>query len=204
MAFEDFSDGAALSASSLDNLMAQTTIICTSGTRPAAPSEGWHIYETDTNKEYVYNGGWVLSQNYSASGARIGCKLVRNANQTINHSTGTNITWDTETYDPNGFIAVSSDTLTVPTGLGGIYMATLQVQWTGAPQTAGESFVSVTMDGKLFRSSSTAANSIYNCVTGLWPLASATNVTCAVFQQSTGGASLAFTQANLMLVRIAI
>ncbi len=203
MAFEDFSDGAALAASSLDNLMAQTTIICTSGTRPATPSEGWHIYETDTNKEYVYNGGWLRTQNYSASGARIGCKLVRNANQTISDSSATNITWDTETYDPDGFIAVSSDTLTIPTGLGGLYIASLQVAWTGSPTTAGDSFVTIVMDGKIFRNTTRSVH-IYNCVTAVWPMSSATNITCNVYQQSTGAASLAFTQANLTLARIGI
>ena len=32
------------------------TIICTSTTRPASPFEGQRIYETDTNKEWVYDG----------------------------------------------------------------------------------------------------------------------------------------------------
>ncbi len=204
MAFEDFSDGAALAASSLDNLMAQTTIICTSGTRPSTPSEGWHIYETDTNREYVYNGGWQrLAGMHSTGGARTGCKLVRNANQTITDSSATNITWDTETYDSDGYIAVSSDTITVPTGLGGLYIASLQVAWTGSPTTAGDSFVTIVMDGKVFRNTTRSVH-IYNSVCAVWPLSAATNVTCNVYQQSTGAASLAFTQANLTLAMLSL
>jgi hypothetical protein len=35
--------------------------VCTSTTRPASPFEGMVIYETDTNKTYVYNGSsWVM------------------------------------------------------------------------------------------------------------------------------------------------
>ena len=36
------------------------TIICTSSTRPASPFEGQKIYETDTNREYLWNGSsWL-------------------------------------------------------------------------------------------------------------------------------------------------
>lgn len=38
----------------------KTYQICTSGTRPGSPSEGWIIYETDTDAVYVYSGSdWV-------------------------------------------------------------------------------------------------------------------------------------------------
>ncbi len=34
----------------------QGAVICTSGTRPAAPFDGLHIYETDTKRRYSYDG----------------------------------------------------------------------------------------------------------------------------------------------------
>lgn len=41
-------------------LMQQAVIRCTSSTRPSSPTEGWHIYETDTRKFLVYrSGSWV-------------------------------------------------------------------------------------------------------------------------------------------------
>lgn len=44
-------------ASSYFNPLLQQTIIpCTSGTRPSSPAEGWHIYETDTDRLAKYNG----------------------------------------------------------------------------------------------------------------------------------------------------
>ncbi|MBO4272376.1 hypothetical protein [Microbispora triticiradicis] len=38
-------------------LMDQCVIRCTSTTRPSSPSEGWHIYETDTLRRMVYTSG---------------------------------------------------------------------------------------------------------------------------------------------------
>jgi hypothetical protein len=40
--------------------------VCTSTTRPASPYQGQHIYETDTNLQYVWDGSaWV--NNYASS-----------------------------------------------------------------------------------------------------------------------------------------
>lgn len=39
-------------------------IVCTSSTRPAAPSTGWHIFETDTGRLYLWNGAaWKYVAN---------------------------------------------------------------------------------------------------------------------------------------------
>lgn len=57
MAFKDFAVGEILTSSDVDTyLMRQVVIGCTSSTRPASPSQGMHIYETDTNKTMKYNG----------------------------------------------------------------------------------------------------------------------------------------------------
>lgn len=60
---------------------------------------------------------------------RIGCTLSRSTNQSINNSTGTNISWTTEGYDPDGFIAVTGTSITIPAGFGGIYDLTVQGVW---------------------------------------------------------------------------
>jgi hypothetical protein len=40
-------------------LAKQVIVICTSGSRPSSPAEGWHVYETDTDAIAKYNGsGW--------------------------------------------------------------------------------------------------------------------------------------------------
>ena len=49
------------------------TGVCTSTTRPTAPYEGQHIYETDTDIEYVWNGSaWVVNYVSAASPAFTG------------------------------------------------------------------------------------------------------------------------------------
>jgi hypothetical protein len=49
------------------------TGVCTSSTRPTTPYEGQHIYETDTDIEYVWNGSaWVVNYVSAVSPAFTG------------------------------------------------------------------------------------------------------------------------------------
>lgn len=60
MAFKVFTSTTLPASDVNDYLMEQSLIQCTSGTRPSSPAEGWHIWETDTDKCYLYNGSaWV-------------------------------------------------------------------------------------------------------------------------------------------------
>src|SRR6266540_549169 len=59
-------------------------------------------------------------------GGDVGCRLRRVAVQSINNITSTSISWDTEDQDTDGFIAVTSATITIPTGLGGLYAIQFQ------------------------------------------------------------------------------
>ena len=61
--------------------------VCTSTTRPTAPYEGQHIYETDTDIEYVWSGtAWVVNYVSAASPAFTGTPTAPTA------SAGTNTT----------------------------------------------------------------------------------------------------------------
>ncbi|WP_433252841.1 hypothetical protein ACQPYK_08530 [Streptosporangium sp. CA-135522] len=61
MPFKDFGIELALSADVNTYLMNQMVITCTSSTRPAAPVEGMHIWETDTKALMVRVGSaWKL------------------------------------------------------------------------------------------------------------------------------------------------
>ena len=63
------------------------TGVCTSTTRPTAPYEGQHIYETDTDIEYVWNGSaWVVNYVSAASPAFTGTPTAPTA------TAGTNTT----------------------------------------------------------------------------------------------------------------
>jgi len=75
-------------------------------------------------------------------GGDVGCRLRRVANQSINNITETAISWDTEDQDTDGFIAVTSATITIPTGLGGLYAITFQAA--ASANLNGRSFVDLT------------------------------------------------------------
>ena len=64
------------------------------------------------------------------SGGEVGCRLRRVANQLINNATDTAISWDQEDQDTDGFITTTSATITIPTGLGGLYAITMYAKST--------------------------------------------------------------------------
>jgi hypothetical protein len=75
----NIADGDVVTGADFDSIDDQLIITCTSSTRPTGV-EGRHIYETDTNKRYVYDGtswnidggsGWV-SFTPSFSGLTLG------------------------------------------------------------------------------------------------------------------------------------
>jgi hypothetical protein len=56
MAFKTFAPSVLTSSDVNTFLMRQAVIACTSSTRPASPSEGMTIYETDTDLALIYTG----------------------------------------------------------------------------------------------------------------------------------------------------
>lgn len=52
-----------------------------------------------------------------------GCRVTKSADQNLTSSTFTPVTWDTESFDTDGFHSTASNTsrFTVPTGMGGYY-----------------------------------------------------------------------------------
>lgn len=75
--------------------------------------------------------------------------LRRAANQALVSTTDTAISWDTEDSDLAGFIVVTSDTLTVPAGLGGEYIITFE--FTLASQPDGRTFSTILAGGISYR-----------------------------------------------------
>jgi hypothetical protein len=67
MAFKTFAPGVLTSSDVNTFLMRQSVIVCTSTTRPASPSEGMLIYETDTDETKIYSGSaWEVGQYVGA------------------------------------------------------------------------------------------------------------------------------------------
>lgn len=111
------------------NGMSDDLIICTSSTHPSNPFEGQQIVETDTARILCYSGtSWTRINNYKNIG-RTMCNVRRVANQSIPNNTGTYITWDTQDNDDDAMIGVPGTTFVMPTGLGGFYSMTAQIQF---------------------------------------------------------------------------
>lgn len=68
-------------------------------------------------------------------GGDVGCRLRRVAAQSITSGNQIGISWDTEDADTDLFITVTSTTITIPTGLGGLYAVTAEGLWAAAPAT---------------------------------------------------------------------
>lgn len=131
------SDGSVYTSSFHDTYVRQQVVAqVTSGTRPTGV-EGRLITESDSDRLLAYSGSaWVRVGNYSSSG-RTGFSLARAASQSIpgGATTFTAISWDTEFTDTDAFIAVTADTIQIPTGLGGVYAITGTIGWASAPGT---------------------------------------------------------------------
>ena len=128
-------DGSVLTSANYDTYLRQQVVAqMTTVTRPTGV-EGRLITTTDSDRIECYDGtNWVRVGNYSASG-RSGVQLARFATQSIPTGTGTftAISWDVETTDTDGYITATSDTITIPTGLGGLYAISPVLTWASSP-----------------------------------------------------------------------
>jgi hypothetical protein len=77
----------------------------------------------------------------TATPAFVGCRLFNSGNLTITNNTITAVTWDSETFDTDGFHSTSTNTnrITIPSGKAGYYRISSDVSWqsntTGARET---------------------------------------------------------------------
>jgi hypothetical protein len=126
--------------------------------------------------------------------AQPGCRVRRAANQSISSGSTNTITWDTEDQDTDGFIAVSSTTVTIPTGLDGRYLITFATIPASAP--ANRFIVQITPTGAglnlpaNFRAAGGAGEDRLS-VSAAIPLNAADTFACQVFH--TNGSAINFT-----------
>ena len=126
------SDGSVYTSSFHDTYVRQQVVTqCTSAARPTGV-EGRLIYETDTDRMWVYSGSAWVFQNYFSTAGRPGV-ILTDAAQTIATATTTDITWGTEVSDVDGWTSGGSATLTVPSGWDGRYVITYSGAWSSGP-----------------------------------------------------------------------
>jgi len=81
------------------------------------------IYETDTDRVMVYSGVAWVRVAAGATAGRTGCTARKTTNSGAMGNSATYATsFDVEDFDSDGFITAPSGTITIPAGLGGLYM----------------------------------------------------------------------------------
>lgn len=116
-----------------NSIRSATVQVTTSGARPSPATEGMLIYETDTDAVVVYTGSAWVEVAISTTAGRTGCTIRKTGNTSVGNVANALITWTAEDYDSDGFIAVSSSTVTIPAGLGGLYAVSCSVLFDQSP-----------------------------------------------------------------------
>ena len=168
-----------------------------------APVEGMVCYIEGEDRYYSYSGStWTRTALTSSGSGRTGFILRRAASQSVSNVTATDITWDTEDLDSDGFITVSATTVTIPSGCGGLYVITASVTCASNPGAAG--YASITAAGNVFSYSLGGGNTVgahNGSATGscIMPCSAAATIKLTVFQDSGGAQNI---QARLIGYRI--
>lgn len=95
-------------------------VICTSSTRPASPYEGQEIYETDTDREYIYTGtvwryrsggtDYTAARAYASAATAVGGSVTVIALATESYDYGGNFAGNTYTCPRAGLLDVRART----------------------------------------------------------------------------------------------
>lgn len=108
--------------------------VYTSGTRPTGADlyEGLEIYETDTDRRWMYTGAAWQFVGWATTAARPGV-ILTDAAQTFTTASIADITWGTEVQDVDGWTSGGSATLTVPSGWAGRITVCCTGTWSALP-----------------------------------------------------------------------
>lgn len=119
------------------------TIQCLSTNRPTGINTGQMIAEMDTGRILTWDGSsWIRLSYFKVAGRTAWEGRRAAAVQSIPNNSGTNILWDTEDFDSDGFITPTSANVVIPTGLTGFYSLNSFLQWgASGAYTAGLVFV---------------------------------------------------------------
>lgn len=156
----------------------------TTAARDAAitsPEEGMVAWCTTPDRVYMYTGSaWVLLA-WSATTSRPGV-ILTDAAQSIANATVSDITWGTEVSDVDGWTSGASATLTVPSGQGGLYVATYSAKWASSPTATN--FASVQINGTSAYGNIVNVNMYDVTCTFVRALAAADTIKVQVYQSS--------------------
>lgn len=189
MARLNFTSGAVLSESDLDELGRQAVSNVTTAQRAAlSPSAGEFVVDTDLKRYMGYTGSaWTIIGWYDTAG-RVGVELT-DAAQSISSGSSAAITWGTEVRDPDGWTSASSSEIVVPTGFAGIYVCTFSALWASSSLGTNPA-ISVQINGSTqYGDGGTTPYGVHS-ITFVRALAEADLIECFAIQNSGGAVNV--------------
>jgi hypothetical protein len=125
----EFATGDVLTAAAANGYLASQVVMvfASSAARTSAiasPQEGMVSYLKDTNALEAYDGSAWVAVGGSSGSTFAGCRLYKDAGQTIADATQTAVTFNQETYDTNTYHDNSTNTsrITIPATKAGYYL----------------------------------------------------------------------------------
>lgn len=168
-------------------------IRCKSTERPsgAALWEGQWIYELDTKRVWLYNGtSWIPVLG------RWGCEVGMTA--AVSYGSGVStVTFDSETYDTDGYHANPGANIVIPSGLGGVYSVGLHGIVSSTPP--GNTATGITYNGTLIWQNPAPAGSSNFPSIGFSRALAAGDVLTAQYLNASGSVTV---QMGLTVVRV--
>lgn len=155
--------------------------------------EGQLIYVSDEDRFYTYSGtAWVRVGWGTTTTGRTGCSATATTLSVASGSSTQTISFGAETFDSDGFITPASTNVVVPTGLGGIYAISGNIQWDTDPGASTFTALRLTLSGQnyAFRTDTTLFRSgfgttdYFTGVSAVTPMADGTQVQLVCSQNS--------------------
>ncbi len=206
MARLDFTATNILTASEMDELARQAISNVTNAGKPTGTAEGETVAVTDKDRHEWWNGSaWERGTNWAAAGRTWASMTEGGGGITvISNGAVAELTWDPAT-DPDGFytgFSGSTYDFTIPSGLGGIYLMTCRLKWTGSWAANAADRLRLTIEGAAFDFPQQPAGATY-VASLMYPMAATDTVSVQVVQNS-GGNNTIDTGSTFTIVRLCV
>lgn len=206
LGFKTFATGDILTAADANGyLMSQTVMVFADSTARTAtitsPQEGMVTYLKDTNAIEYYSGSAWVGVGGSSTPTVVGCSLYNSSTITVTSGGNTQITYDSENFDTDGFHSTTTNTnrITIPTGKGGKYLLASNFFWGGG--TNGQREVYLRKNGAAYKRFDANGNVTFSqALVDVMELSAGDYLYFEIYQNTGGNMSLTTISMNLILL----
>lgn len=164
------------------------------------PFDGQAWYHQSQKRLYLSEAASGVAIAHTTSAGRIGGTWTRSGTLSVSSGgDGTQVTYDAETYDSDGFLTPTSGTATVPAGLGGLYYWSLRFTWASSPTSPGK-LIDVAGSRRYTQGGAYTASSLVDGQNGTMLLAAGDTVSFKALHQTGVGINISSTTMDLYLI----